>query len=76
MGTATLSIRLDAKDKRLITDFANFQGCSISSLIRDAVMEKIEDSYDIAIADKAYEEYLANPVTYSLDEVGEELGLS
>ena len=33
-----------------------------------ALFEKIEDEYDIALADEAYEEYLANPTTYSHEE--------
>ena len=36
---------------------------------KQALFEKIEDEYDIAVADAAYKRYLENPKTYSLDEV-------
>ena len=34
-----------------------------------ALFEKIEDEYDIAVADAAYKRYLDNPRTYTHDEV-------
>jgi uncharacterized protein (DUF1778 family) len=75
MGTATLSLRLDAADKQLITDYAHIQGRSISSVMRDAIIERIEDEYDIKIADAAYQEHQENPTVYSSDEVKTLLGL-
>ena len=48
---------------------------SVSEVIRQAVIEQIEDEIDLKAAEQAYEEYLANPVTYSFDEVTKELGL-
>ena len=47
----------------------------MSDMIRNAVLEKIEDEYDLQCYEKAIEEYRNNPVTYSLDEVEKELGL-
>ena len=35
----------------------------------------IEDEYDIAVADEAYEEYLANPETHTHEEMKELLDL-
>ena len=43
--------------------------------MRRAALEKIEDELDIRAAEKAYAEYLADPVTYSLDEIEKEFGL-
>ena len=34
-----------------------------------ALFEKIEDEYDIAVADAAYKRYLDNPKTYTMGEV-------
>lgn len=48
---------------------------SISDLIRQSVLERIENEYDLELFDKAMAEYKANPVTYSLDEVEKDLGL-
>lgn len=35
-------------------------------------MEKIEDEYDIALAEAAYKEYLKNPQTISFEEIMKE----
>ena len=55
--------------------YAEINKMSISDLIRQSVLERIENEYDLEMFDKAMAEYKANPVTYSLDEVEKELGL-
>ena len=47
---------------------------SLSELVRNAVIEKIEDEYDLKAYYEAIEEYNKNPKTYTLDEVEKELG--
>ncbi len=37
------------------------------------MLDGIEDIMDARAADKAWEDYLANPVTYTLDEVESEI---
>ncbi len=71
----TISVRLSDKDMELIKTYAKINNISLSDLIRNAVMEKIEDEYDLECYKKAIEEYKDNPKTYTLDEVKEELGL-
>lgn len=44
--------------------------------MRKAILEQIEDEYDLEVYEKAMAEYRKNPVTYSLEEVEKELGLS
>ena len=48
---------------------------SLSDLIRNAVLEKIEDEYDLESYHKAIAEYKKNPKTYTMKEIKEELGL-
>ena len=48
---------------------------TVSELVRQSVIERIEDEYDLKAYEKAMEEYKSNPKTYSLDEVERELGL-
>ena len=48
---------------------------SLSDLIRNAVLEKIEDEYDLKAYYEAIEEYKKNSKTYTLDEVEKELEL-
>lgn len=72
----TMTLRISEKDSKLIKDFARFQGITVSEFMRRAALERIEDELDIRAAEKAYAEYLANPVTYSHEEMGRLLGLS
>lgn len=72
----TISLRLSEADSVLIKKYAEINKISVSELIRQSVMERIEDEYDLEAFDKAMEEYKENPVTYTLDEVERELGLS
>lgn len=71
----TISLRLNDEDTMLIKKYAELNSLSVSELIRQAVIEKIENEFDLEIFDKAMAEYKENPVTYSLDEVEKELGL-
>ncbi len=59
----------------LFKNYAQMNGITISELVRQSVIERIEDEYDLEAYEKAIAEYKANPKTYSLDEVEEELGL-
>ncbi len=71
----TISVRLNDKDTELIKAYADMNNISLSDLIRNAVLEKIEDEYDLECYYKALEEYKKNPKTYTMDEVKKELGL-
>ena len=71
----TISVRLNEKDTELIKAYASINNISLSDLIRNAVIEKIENEYDLESYNKAIEEYRKNPKTYTLEEVKEELGL-
>ncbi len=71
----TISVRLSDRDTELIKAYADINNISLSDLIRSAVLEKIENEYDLESYNKAIEEYKNNPKTYTLKEVKEELGL-
>lgn len=71
----TISLRLSDEDTMLIKKYAELNRLSVSELIRQTVMERIETEYDLELFDKAVEEYKSNPITYSLDDVEKELGL-
>lgn len=70
-----ISLRLSDTDAALFKKYAELNGITVSELIRQSVMERIEDEYDLKAYEKAMEEYQKNPITYSLDEVEKELGL-
>ena len=70
-----ISVRLNEEDTELIKTYAEINNISLSDLIRKAVLEKIEDEYDLECYKKAVEEYEKNPKTYTMQEIKEELGL-
>ena len=65
----TISVRLNDKDTKLIKAYAEINNISISDLIRNAVIEKIEDEYDLKCYYEAMEEFKKNPKTYTHEEV-------
>ncbi len=71
----TIYVRLSDKDIELIKTYADMNNISLSDLIRNTILEKIEDEYDLECYKKAIAEYEKNPKTYTLDEIKEELGL-
>lgn len=71
----TISVRLNEKDAELIKAYAKMNNVSLSDLIRNAILEKIENEYDLECYEKAIKEFEKNPKTYTLDEVKKELDL-
>ena len=71
----TMSVRLDNEDTMLIKNYAMLHNISVSELFRQAVMEKIEDEYDLRCYEAAMKNYCNDPETYTLDDVERELGL-
>lgn len=71
-----ISLRLNERDTTLIKNYAAIHNISVSDLFRQAVMEKIEDEYDLSCYTKAMAEYRKDPKTYSFDEAMKELNLS
>ena len=65
----TISVRLNDKDTDLIKAYAKLNNISISDLVRKAILEKIEDEYDLECYYKAMEEYKKNPKTYTSEEL-------
>ena len=71
----TISVRLNKEESLLFKNYAKLNGITISELIRKAVIERIEDEYDLMLYNEAMEEFKNNPITYSLEEVERELCL-
>ena len=64
-----ISVRLSEEDTKLIKAYAKMNKTTISELVRKAIIERIEDEYDLECYEKAMEEYKKNPKTYSHEEV-------
>ena len=65
----TISLRLSDEETLLIKKYAELNKLSVSEFIRQTVMERIEEKYDLEMFDNAMAEYKSNPTTYCLDEV-------
>ena len=59
----TISVRLNDKDTDLIKAYAKLNNISISDLVRNAILEKIEDEYDLKSYYEAMEEFRKNSKT-------------
>lgn len=70
-----ISLRLSEQDNKLIRDYANLYGVSVSEFIRNTVIERIEDEIDVQLYQEAMSELAADPATYSMGEAKELLGL-
>jgi uncharacterized protein (DUF1778 family) len=65
----TITIRVNDDDRRLIGDYAKLQNKTISEIVREATLEKIEDAIDIQSYLEAMEEHRRNPQVCSFAEV-------
>ena len=69
----TVTIRIENDDKEIIARYARAKGRSVSDVVREAILNQIEDEYDLALYRQAIEDYRRNPVSYTLDEVAKML---
>jgi len=71
---STVSLRLNDKEDTLLRKYAELHNMDLSTFIRQAVIEKIEDEYDLSLFDKVWEEE-QNQERISHDDLKRELGL-
>ena len=68
-----ISPRIDEKEDRLIKEYAKAKNISVSALIRNSVLEKIEDEIDLNLYTQAMNEHKRNPQSISFEDMLEEL---
>ena len=79
-----ISITLSEQEEKIVKKHAKNNNCSVSDfikayavinnmslsyMIRNAILEKIEDEYDLKCYKKAMHEYKKNPKTYTIEEI-------
>lgn len=69
----TISLRVDEEDEKLIKEYAKTKNITVSSLFRNAVLEKIEDEIDMDLYHIAMKQHIANPQVVSFDEMMKEI---
>lgn len=55
----SFSIRLTETEKALAESYAKIHALSLGEAFKKALFEKIEDEYDIAVAEEAHAEYVS-----------------
>lgn len=72
----SFSIRLTAEEKSLAESYAKLHSMSLGEAFKRALFERIEDEYDITIANEAYDEYEENgKMSKPISELWQELDL-
>lgn len=71
----SISVRMNKKELELVKKYAEINGTTVSDVVRKAILEKIEDEFDIFLYEKAYAEYEEDPVTYTVEEANKILGV-
>ena len=69
-----ISIRLSEKMEKELKKVAEFEGISVSDYVRNLIVEELENTYDLDVAEKAHKEYIkSGKKTYSFEEVFDEI---
>lgn len=68
------SIRLTEEEKALASSYAKLHSMSLGEAFKKALFERIEEEYDVAVANEAYEEYVkggekSSPITDLWEEL-------
>ena len=71
----SISIRMNDKELELIKKYAELNGTTVSEVMRKAILEKIEDEFDIFLYEKAFKAYEQNSRTYTIEEAKSLLGI-
>lgn len=72
----SFSIRLTDEERKLADSYAKLHSISLGEAFKTALFEKIEEEYDIAVAEEAYREYEAEgKKSRPIEELWKELEL-
>ena len=69
-----ITLRINDEDNKLVRDYAKNNNITISDLVRDSVLERIEDDIDLKLYNQAMKDHKENPKDISFDEMIDELG--
>ena len=73
--STTFTMRIDEGQKTLISEYAAAHGQSMADFLINSALDIIEDATDLRDWNESQEEYKADPVTYTHEEVMKEFGL-
>lgn len=71
-----LSIKLTEEERKLADSYAKCHSISLEKAFKRALFDKIEEEYDIEIANRSYEEYVKDGTKSTpISELWQELGI-
>lgn len=68
-----ISVQLNEEDERLIRAYAKSNNLSLSTLIRDAVLKRIEDEHDLKLYNEAISVHQKHSEAISFDTMVKDL---
>ena len=68
-----ITLRINDDDNKLVRDYAKTNNITISDLVRNSVLEKIEDDIDLKLYNQATKEHEEDPQDISFDDMMTEL---
>ncbi len=71
----SFSIRLTNEERALVESYSKIHSISIGEAFKKALFEKIEDEFDLAISDKAYNEYMETKESRPIEDFWAELDI-
>lgn len=69
-----ITLRTNDNYNKFVRDYAKANNITISDLIRDSFLERIEDDIDLKLYNQAMKNHKENPQDISFDEMMTELG--
>ena len=72
---STISLCLNDEEEKLIKAHAELNNMSVSELVRNSVLEKIEDDIDLELYHQAMKEHTLKPNDITFDDMIEKSGL-
>lgn len=70
------SIRLNEKERKLATSYSRLHGITLGEAFKQALFDRIEDEYDVQIAQEALDDWAQDGYkTRPIEELWEECGL-
>ena len=72
----SFSIRLTAEEKALADSYAKLHSLSVGEAFKRALFDRIEEEYDLVVANEAHEEYIrSGHKSAPIDKLWKELDL-
>jgi uncharacterized protein (DUF1778 family) len=71
----SISFRVNEKEMSVIKSYADIRGTTVSDAVREAILEKIEDEFDLNVYTKAMEEHKKEKKTLTHNEMLKQLDL-